>query len=773
MASPIYLVPAGKVLFLLFVAATLTLEHGTGADEDGNNNLARPGCPDKCGDTIIPYPFGIRKGCYWEGFRVYCDQNHAAYLSRGKTLKVLEINLSQGEVRIQKGVATSCNYSTNTPGHPQYVPEGGYNLRPYFSVSNVKNKFTAIGCATTAIVHGENHDKYTSGCVSFCNENSIENSTQCNGIGCCQTSIPDNLRSYKIAFLMIGDVNYSTVKTFSPCSYAFVVEQDRFKFNMSYAKSTEFGKLHGSDSGGGVPMVLNWVLGNKSCDKAKMTKSSYACRANNSKCINAPNGSGYLCNCSQGYEGNPYLVGGCKDINECDDPSMYPCKGQCSNTIGGYNCSCPLGTQSEDPKITLCTPLPSRNQPQVKLVIGVSVSFICLVVCAFSILAICQKRKLAKERERFFKQNGGHILYQQILSQNVDTVMIFTLEDLKNATSNFDKSRELGKGGQGIVYRGILSDNKVVAVKRSKIVNMSQAEEFVQEIIILSQTNHKNVVRLLGCCLEVEVPILVYEFIPNGTLFHFIHSNHNTRPISLEVRLRIAQESAEALAYLHLSINRPIVHGDVKSMNILLDENHMAKVTDFGASRMLPKDDVQFVTMVQGTLGYLDPEYLQERQLTEKSDVYSFGVVLLELITRKKAIYSEGHEEGKNLASSFHQALKENRAKGILDTSIMCVGTEELLLDVVELGRKCLSVKGEERPSMAQVADSLKAIRTTWRELLLLKHNETELLNERSDGVASVDLYPSMYITAPMLGMEIETPCAENASSTCMTSEYV
>jgi len=239
------------------------------------------------------------------------------------------------------------------------------------------------------------------------------------------------------------------------------------------------------------------------------------------------------------------------------------------------------------------------------------------------VLSACQKRKLAKEKERFFKQNGGQILYQQILSKKVDTVTLFSIEQLKKATDNFDKSRELGVGGNGTVYKGILEDNKVVAVKRSRIGNVDRADEFVQEIIILSQINHRNVVRLLGCCLEVEVPILVYEYIPNGTLFQLIHGNHGGRqPISLEARLKMAQESAEALSYLHLSTNRPIVHGDVKSLNILLDEDYMAKVTDFGASRILPKDAVQLMTMVQGTLGYLDPEYLQERKLTEKSDVY-------------------------------------------------------------------------------------------------------------------------------------------------------
>jgi serine/threonine protein kinase len=148
-------------------------------------------------------------------------------------------------------------------------------------------------------------------------------------------------------------------------------------------------------------------------------------------------------------------------------------------------------------------------------------------------------------------------------------------------------------------------------------------------------------------------------------------------------------------------------------MNILLDDSYMAKVTDFGASRALPKDEIQFMTLVQGTLGYLDPEYLQERQLTDKSDVYSFGVMLLELITGKTAIYQNGAKQGKSLVSSFMLAMKEGNLHGILDASIVQVGMETLLGEVAELARLCLAASSEDRPSMTQVADKLKALRST------------------------------------------------------------
>ncbi|KAF8039052.1 hypothetical protein BT93_B1558 [Corymbia citriodora subsp. variegata] len=287
---------------------------------------------------------------------------------------------------------------------------------------------------------------------------------------------------------------------------------------------------------------------------------------------------------------------------------------------------------------------------------------------------------------------------------------IFTDEELKKATDHYHESRILGQGGHGTVYRGILPNNMVVAIKKAKILDQSQVEEFINELIILSQINHRNVVKLIGCCFETEVPLLVYEFVTNGTLSDHIHKCGHESTLSWRARLRIAGETAGALSYLHSDASAQILHRDIKSTNILLDENYTAKVADFGASRLVPLDRTQLTTLVQGTLGYLDPEYLQSSQLTEKSDVYSFGVVLAELLTGLRALSFERAESERNLSSYFASAIKGERLFEIIDSRVLNEGNPKEIKEVAMLASRCLRVKGEDRPTMKEVAMELEGL---------------------------------------------------------------
>ncbi|XVE60234.1 hypothetical protein DITRI_Ditri05aG0111900 [Diplodiscus trichospermus] len=347
-----------------------------------------------------------------------------------------------------------------------------------------------------------------------------------------------------------------------------------------------------------------------------------------------------------------------------------------------------------------------------------------------------RQRQISKLKEKYFEQNGGNLL-QEKLSQREgcgEKVKVYAAEELEKATNSYHESRILGQGGQGTVYKGILPDGRLVAIKKSIIGDQSQVEPFINEITVLYQINHRNVVKLLGCCLETLVPLLVYEYVTNGTLFDHMHNVSSASFLPWGARLRIVVETAEALSYLHCAAYIPIIHRDIKLANILLDENYTAKVSDFGASRLIPSDQAQVTTLVRGTFGYLDPEYMQTGQLTEKSDVYSFGVVLIELLTGQKVVCSERSEEKKVLAIYFVSLMKEGKLLEILDPRVLNDGNRQHLKEVAALAWRCVRVKGEERPTMREVAHELARLQAmqghTWGKSNLPTEETEYLLGE-------------------------------------------
>lgn len=231
----------------------------------------------------------------------------------------------------------------------------------------------------------------------------------------------------------------------------------------------------------------------------------------------------------------------------------------------------------------------------------------------------------------------------------------------------------------------------------------------------MCQVNHRNLVGLLGCCVELEQPILVYEFIENGTLQDHLQNQMAKQRglLTWTHRLRIARDTAEGLSYLHFMAVPPIYHRDVKSSNILLDTKMNAKVSDFGLSRLAQTDMSHISTCAQGTLGYLDPEYYRNYQLTDKSDVYSFGVVLLELLTAQKAIDFNRASDDVNLAVYVQRMGEEERLMDVVDP-VLRNGASSIELETMKalafLALGCLEEKRQNRPSMKEVAEEIEYI---------------------------------------------------------------
>ncbi|XP_037454070.1 wall-associated receptor kinase 1-like isoform X1 [Triticum dicoccoides] len=642
--------PLPVILLLLFLLLSAAIPHlileAAAAEQDEQQAITLADCPNKCGNMSIPYPFGMKPGCFRQGFQV------------------------------------TCNYSFD---HPRaYLANSEQRTQQFYdSVKvewyrqdwdrNITLDSTALELIDISVEKGE--ARVYGAVSSVCNSNSTDYISKCHQVWLGEEMGPFLLSATRNVLIGVGWRVHPMIN-----SNRWLLPNVSNDFTISCLSEVR-----------GLPEFLKFATngscsGQGSCPaKGKQPPPDYAC-SGNSSCANATSGQGYVCKCWDDYEGNPYITNGCQDIDECKLRDSYPCSsdGVCKNKLGGYDCPCKPGMKG-DGKTGNCTdkvPLAER------VILGGIGGIFFMAVLSFLILLRKEKRKTRE----FYEKNGGRTL------EEAKFIKLFKKEKLKPIlkSSNF-----IGKGGFGEVYKGIL-DNEQVAVKKPISGSVLENEQFANEVIIQSQVIHKNIVRLIGCCLEVDLPILVYEFLSNGSLDDILHGN-NKVPLNLGVRLSIATESADGLVYMHSKTNTKILHGDVKPANILLDDKFVPKISDFGMSRLIARDK-QHTGSIIGDMSYVDPVYLQTGLLTEKSDVYSFGVVILELISRKKAT----HSDGGSLVNNFLEAYKkEKEATQLFDKEIAVTEDLEILGSLAGIAVECLNLDVDQRPWMTDVAERL------------------------------------------------------------------
>ncbi|XP_027337734.1 probable LRR receptor-like serine/threonine-protein kinase At1g06840 [Abrus precatorius] len=352
----------------------------------------------------------------------------------------------------------------------------------------------------------------------------------------------------------------------------------------------------------------------------------------------------------------------------------------------------------------------SKSRISTGALVGIIIGSIACAVALSAIATILIVRIRLRDYRAISKRR-----HASKISIKIDGVRAFTYGELSTATNNFSSSSQVGQGGYGKVYKGILSDGTVVAIKRAQEGSLQGEKEFLTEISLLSRLHHRNLVSLLGYCDEEGEQMLVYEFMSNGTLRDHLSVTAKA-PLSFAMRLKMALGAAKGLMYLHTEADPPIFHRDVKASNILLDSKFSAKVADFGLSRLAPVPDIEGIvpghvsTVVKGTPGYLDPEYFLTHKLTDKSDVYSLGVVFLELLTGMQPI-----SHGKNIVREVNVAYQSGVIFSIIDGRMGSYPSEHVE-KFLALALKCCEDEPDARPKMAEVVRELETIWSTMPE---------------------------------------------------------
>lgn len=299
----------------------------------------------------------------------------------------------------------------------------------------------------------------------------------------------------------------------------------------------------------------------------------------------------------------------------------------------------------------------------------------------------------SKSRKNYVR-NGGPML------EKIYGLKLYKQRELKPILKDHNL---IGRCGFGEVYKGLVRNVPVIVRKLSSGA-MLENKQFENKVIMQWQMRHRNIVRLIGCCLEADVPMLVYEFLFKGSLHDILHSNKKV-PLKLGMRLNIVVASASALGYMHSAGSEEFLHGDFKPTSVLFDDSFVPKISDFGLSSMIARG------YKPSDISYMDPVYLQTGLLTEQSDVYSFGVVLLELITRKKATHSDNNALVRIFLENHKKGMKSTE---LFDKEIAVVGDLELLDNLAGIAVECLNLNADLRPTMMDVGKRLSILNLSY-----------------------------------------------------------
>ncbi|KAL9456258.1 hypothetical protein AB3S75_005475 [Citrus x aurantiifolia] len=371
-------------------------------------------------------------------------------------------------------------------------------------------------------------------------------------------------------------------------------------------------------------------------------------------------------------------------------------------------------TPAPAPTPVLLSPPPPSSVIRPRGKSGISSSTIIAIVAPIAVAAVLSVAGLCFLRRRAKKK------YNAVLEENADNDLTileslqFDFETIEVATNKFSTDNKLGEGGFGEVYKGVLPSGQEIAVKRLSTSSGQGAEEFKNEVVLVAKLQHRNLVRLLGFCLEGEEKILVYEFVPNKSLDYFLYDPEKQGQLDWSRRYKMIGGIARGILYLHEDSRLRIIHRDLKASNILLDAEMNPKISDFGMARIFGVDQTQGNTSrIVGTFGYMAPEYAMHGQFSVKSDVYSFGVLVLEIITGKKNSSFYQTDGARDLLSYAWKQWRDGTPLQLLDPNLTDSYSRNEVIRCIHLGLLCVQEDLAERPSMATIVLMLNSYSVT------------------------------------------------------------